>query len=892
MDTNHSTSSPHSVHNDTHTDSGTTVNFDNLYPAIVQCFAVILFGYIAGRANIISTTQGKGIGTFVSKFCLPALLFKNMCILDFSIVNWMFLTSVLISKSVVFIIVTIVTLVAKRPVNYGYAGLFAIFCTQSNDFALGYPILQALYDKSHPQYLNYIYLIAPVSVVILNPIGFLLLEIQKKREGVDVEVSKSINDSGPKSGTCALILHVIKGVITNPIVFMTIIGIAGNFILRRNLPLVISEILDVLGDAFSGAALFYLGLSLVGKISGQMGPQLIVPVLLIAAKALILPLVTWEVVGALEKSYSNKNTTESLSMFGFLYGTFPTAPSVFLYASHYSIGQDIVATGMVAGTFLSAPIMFVSAKMLTVVVNSELDYKTLMLETSFDTSIISLVCSIWVIVLLFLSGRYKKMPHQFLLCFCVAHVFSCLGLILYEGTHSKTISWLHLVQFTLILVGVLSTRCWTAVISLCLYFLHCRSLCFLLRIRWWLILAGFGIPMFCTGLLIMLAGHHMHAEIDPSFHYGEDQTILSLAILTVCSTINIVCLILKQRNSSAYSKLREHQNGDILNSKRKKNDGIKDDSRCRLLGRRDSKEEDYRSMNSCNNCDNSCEGVGRTSIEDIVPFPKETESLISDSSSNSGDGLTDTYEVEQCVYGTCGIEQRRRCAGLLRKYNTSVVAIPDEDSVGSNRSRNVKDDFQSNRFMLMLVLCQVSMFMGLFLCTWRLFNRVTTGTYVEVEFLDGVMNYGQGFIIFAIFGFDTRLIFLPCIKSLVNFKRKLLKRWRKLVYGVEIVTLPDSSELDEETMHLCEQFKKYHKNNCSKAIVKDLKYRLKEYKQVFTGTDMCDWLLEVGLAHDRGEAIEYGRFLVTGHIVSHVTKEHHFHDLPYFYNFIEEEEDA
>lgn len=107
--------------------------------------------------------------------------------------------------------------------------------------------VQALYQESHPQYLNYIYLIAPVSVVILNPIGFLLLEIQKKREGDKVEVSKSINESGSKSGTCALILHVIKGVITNPIVFMTIIGIAGNFILRRNLPLVISEILDVLG---------------------------------------------------------------------------------------------------------------------------------------------------------------------------------------------------------------------------------------------------------------------------------------------------------------------------------------------------------------------------------------------------------------------------------------------------------------------------------------------------------------------------------------------------------------------------------------------------------------------------------------------------------------------
>ena len=58
---------------------------------------------------------------------------------------------------------------------------------------------------------------------------------------------------------------------------------------------------------------------------------------------IILPLITWEVVGVLEKTSNSTNATESMSMFGFLYGTFPTAPSVFLYASHYSIGQDIVS---------------------------------------------------------------------------------------------------------------------------------------------------------------------------------------------------------------------------------------------------------------------------------------------------------------------------------------------------------------------------------------------------------------------------------------------------------------------------------------------------------------------------------------------------------------------
>ena len=49
---------------------------------------------------------------------------------------------------------------------------------------------------------------------------------------------------------------------------------------------------------------------------------------------------------------------------------------------------------MVACTFLSAPLMFVSAKMMTVVVDNEMDYKKLLLTTDFDFSVISLVCNV------------------------------------------------------------------------------------------------------------------------------------------------------------------------------------------------------------------------------------------------------------------------------------------------------------------------------------------------------------------------------------------------------------------------------------------------------------------------------------------------------------------
>lgn len=113
---------------------------ENIYSSIVQCFSVIFIGYISARAHWISDTQVKGLGIFVSKFALPALLFQNMATLNFSSVKWTFLVSVLISKSVIFVLIIVFGLIVTRPANFGKCGIYAIFVTQSNDFALGYPI--------------------------------------------------------------------------------------------------------------------------------------------------------------------------------------------------------------------------------------------------------------------------------------------------------------------------------------------------------------------------------------------------------------------------------------------------------------------------------------------------------------------------------------------------------------------------------------------------------------------------------------------------------------------------------------------------------------------------------------------------------------------------------
>lgn len=103
---------------------------------ITLCFC----RYFAGRMNLVSETEAKGINTFVGTFSLPSLIFMSIAELNLSKVNWLFLLSILISKTIVFASVIVVTLLVGRPVNFGRSGIFAIFCTQSNDFAVGYPI--------------------------------------------------------------------------------------------------------------------------------------------------------------------------------------------------------------------------------------------------------------------------------------------------------------------------------------------------------------------------------------------------------------------------------------------------------------------------------------------------------------------------------------------------------------------------------------------------------------------------------------------------------------------------------------------------------------------------------------------------------------------------------
>uniref|UniRef100_A0A669B3M0 G protein-coupled receptor 155 n=1 Tax=Oreochromis niloticus TaxID=8128 RepID=A0A669B3M0_ORENI len=365
-----------------------TMSIDRLFPALLECFGIILCGYIAGRANIITSTQAKGLGSFVSKFALPALLFKNMVLLDFGNVIWPFLWSILIAKVCVFFLVCILTLIVASPVSrYSKAGLFSTFATQSNDFALG---IEALYQSTYPEYLQYIYLVAPVSLMFLNPIGFALCEIQKWKDQGNHQQSKVV-----------IVGVVVLQVIKNPIVFMVVIGIIAHFVLHQTVPVFMAQFVDGLANSFGGAALFYLGLSMVGQLGKLTKSTVVTLILLTTAKLLLMPLICKDMVDLLDKRNTSDLNHSSLSDYAFLYGVFPTALSVAIYAVYYNAELEVVTAGMVISTFLSAPIMYVSAWLLTIRWTDPQRLMNSLQNVSFNMSIFVYY------------KKFKRLPHLF-----------------------------------------------------------------------------------------------------------------------------------------------------------------------------------------------------------------------------------------------------------------------------------------------------------------------------------------------------------------------------------------------------------------------------------------------------------------------------------------------
>lgn len=153
-----------------------------------------------------------------------------------------------------------------------------------------------------------------------------------------------------------------------------------------------------------------------------------------------------------------------------------------------------------------------------------------------------------------------------------------------------------------------------------------------------------------------------------------------------------------------------------------------------------------------------------------------------------------------------------------------------------------------------------------------------SGIYIELSFLEAFLNFGQCILVTACFITDTDEIW-----------RKVVKYWNKIkCCNKQIRTNRQqtaSLNKDARTQYICDQFVRHHLENCKTAIGSDRFAHNRLYKEAFYGTTLANWLITVGLATDRRDAVNYANYLIDGEILHHINDVKKFYDRDIIYCF-------
>lgn len=842
---------PSNVNSSSNATTVDDIDFDRLLPTLFECFAIVFCGFLAGRCNLISPTNIKGLNDFTTYFTLPPLIFLNLVTINFRHVNWLFILSILLGKAVVFILVAVVTASVHRPTNLSYAGIYGIFSTQGNDFGLAYPIVASLYGSKRPLYPGYMYLIAPTSLLFLNPVGFVLMEIEKNK------MSEEYKPTG-RVGLTVLrtIGNVSWNILRNPIVFVTLLGVLGNFLFNGGLPSVLFGILQILSSAFSGSVLFLLGFSVAGtgesKFSKKEG--LLIPSVLLITKMLVSPLITRSSVSML---CANAPDVEDLADFGFLYGMVPTGPIVMLFAAEYGLRTEMMASTMVLCTGLFGPVVFILARMLSLKVKGIEEFAEELRMTMLVLSILSFLSCVWIGISFFLSKKFKRHIYKVTGCLMFSQIVMSIGIFIWSLFQSGE-EWMSYIEITFIAAGQLMSRVWVAILAVSMVYLRKDPLTPFIRNMFWPSCLGFGFPALIVIMILIVTGiGQCEPDLDkelPLFIYGTTEAVGSIVVLVLCLATTSFCLVL-------YFRLPRRK---ILEDREKETSVThKTDIMDVAITMENSKQPDKNLINS-------------TGIAIYKMMKSDSEPIIPDTGKHNNQfcsGYDDKCEKTQ--WNICDSLKSSETSfsekHLLSSSNSEVSSVESspvhKNIIPSNNINEKNDSIGAHlRHVILLILCCISMAVGLTISTWKLSTNQPNGLFVAMEFLDAVLNVGQGVFVFMVFIKDSKYIVTP-----------ISKWFRKVRHGFYSLD-GQSDAVDTVIQQLCNQFLTYHWDNCVRDLPQTVKKNNDAYSDCFTGTEFVDWLMKVGLANHRTAAENYGQRLFRGKVLISVDGAVQFHD--------------
>lgn len=775
---------------------------ETLLPALVQCFGIMFLGYILGKFEILGQREARGICKFTQYLALPALIFGTISTMQFTNVKWDFVASIFVSKVFIFVCVVLLTMLLTHPADLGKAGIYAIATTQSNDFALAYPMFMSLYKDSHPDYPSYLYIVAPIQLLVLNTIGFFIIETDKQKFD---ETTK-----------CYL-WKVLKGTLKNPIVFMTIVGIMWNLIFGNKTLLIFDTLLKTLSIAFPATALLLVGHTMASKSEKSDRHIPITVALLILTKNLILPIVMQKTSSFLLQR-SSENEIQNLSSFGFLYGTTPTAPSVYVFATQYDVSVDVITKTIIGSTLLSAPLMFASASVISI---SQIGFENITFYLTLTVqylSCTSLLCCSWLLLSFIIGKRFRNISFGVTLYIVFAQFITSLGGFLLFFALPKH-SVLFYAQYVLSTGGIYATRICTLFLAILLLMIRWRSLCYILRIQKHINV----ISIFCLIIPISIAAFELlstNIKSDgPTCQLGRIQIITTFTITLICFTGTVLCLILQHicfRNKCV-PNIEESYSENVYQR---------------------AGENEHLMPHATNV---KQKPLSNESLEDEITFDVEDldkyfEHLSTDTENLFPNNIQD-HLCDSRYY--CSVEKRLQCSTRISTYQNE------------QRKTGLYEDKQIFQHTTLLITLSVSMTLSLTVCFWKIIMEKADGIFIELEFLDTIIGYSLGIVLLLIFGFNKGLI------HTISNKWKALRCCKK------------NTESDVSSSEICHEFIRKHAR-AFRMDVKSLKTNHKDYFNVFCSSDLIQWLIENEAIKSADEAETYITSLQEGHIIETV----------------------
>ena len=193
-----------------------------LFNALLVTMLAILTGLFSVRLQLIKPEDGdlKGMGFFIGSIAFPLLIFNTVATANIGAIDLGVIGACSLGKLFVLILTWLLTFVAYLPKRSRgqrilTAAVFAFFSVCSDDFAIGFPVIDALYSEEDMSI--YITGNALVGSFIFVPLTIIGLAVGGALKGTG---------EGPEGlGCCRITRSILYDLATNPVLVMTCVGL-------------------------------------------------------------------------------------------------------------------------------------------------------------------------------------------------------------------------------------------------------------------------------------------------------------------------------------------------------------------------------------------------------------------------------------------------------------------------------------------------------------------------------------------------------------------------------------------------------------------------------------------------------------------------------------------